>query len=689
MVFRFVDAPTAGTLLLTDLHTGPDGVVVSHGLFSTVLGAGTLSPGTEPGLQEVFANHSPVYLEVQVGAETLSPRVRIVSAGFAINAARLGRLRSRLLPRHLGERADEGRQPDVEHGPGRQRARGWRRRRGDERERGGRARHVHRRERDPLRGPREDLEHRRFGSLRRSRRDERQRVGRPGKERQHVRARRRSGPNLSVSGSTEGVRGQSTSPTGRGVVGGAFATTGDARGVYGESQSSDGTGVYGRATPATGSTTGVGGDCFSTLGTGVAGVANATSGDAWGVYGATLSAVGFGVVSEGDSGTVGDIYATGTKFFITEHPQEPDKAIRYACLEGGEVGVYHRGVARLSHGEARIALPDHFPMVASGNLTVHLTPLEDCDGLYVAGDGLSSEGFTVHERAGGKSDASFSYLVVADRRGFEDLSVVTPVTLGQKVLMSPRFTHAQKAALRAALGRAEGPAFTAEDRTRLFASLEAGDFVASCRSLGGCPRLGAEPAAAALDWKGERPSVAVLAQEGGAVRSGDRAAAASGSPAAAGTRAASGSAAEPLAREAGPRDGPGGITLATLDPDVRGLEHHAVAESVDAGDVLVVDPTASGSLRRAATAADRRVVGVAARGEETGASRVPVVLSGTALCKVDADYGPVAAGDLLTASPTPGHAMRAAEAAPGTIVGKALESLDAGRGMIRIVVMLR
>src|SRR4029077_10025997 len=109
---------------------------------------------------------------------------------------------------------------------------------------------------------------------------------------------------------------------------------GDARGVYGESQSSDGTGVYGRATPTAGGTTGVGGDCFSTKGTGVAGVANATSGDAWGVYGGTLSSTDYGVVAEGDSATIGDIYATGTKFFITEHPNDPAQSIRYACLEG-------------------------------------------------------------------------------------------------------------------------------------------------------------------------------------------------------------------------------------------------------------------------------------------------------------------------------------------------------------------
>ena len=46
-------------------------------------------------------------------------------------------------------------------------------------------------------------------------------------------------------------------------------------------------------------------------------------------------------------------------------------------------------------------------------------------------------------------------------------------------------------------------------------------------------------------------------------------------------------------------------------------------------------------------------------------------------------------GDLLTTSPTPGHAMRADDPRPGTIVGKALEPLESGTGMVRVLVMLR
>ena len=66
-----------------------------------------------------------------------------------------------------------------------------------------------------------------------------------------------------------------------------------------------------------------------------------------------------------------------------------------------------------------------------------------------------------------------------------------------------------------------------------------------------------------------------------------------------------------------------------------------------------------------------------------------MAVSGVALCKVDAGYGSIRAGDLLTTSPTRGHAMRAADPVPGTLLGKALEPLDVGTGTIRVLVMLR
>ena len=68
---------------------------------------------------------------------------------------------------------------------------------------------------------------------------------------------------------------------------------------------------------------------------------------------------------------------------------------------------------------------------------------------------------------------------------------------------------------------------------------------------------------------------------------------------------------------------------------------------------------------------------------------VPVSLAGRIPVKVDASYGSIAIGDLLTTSATPGHAMRADTPVPGTVIGKALEPLDRGTGVIKVLVMLR
>jgi hypothetical protein len=52
--------------------------------------------------------------------------------------------------------------------------------------------------------------------------------------------------------------------------------------------------------------------------------------------------------------------------------------------------------------------------------------------------------------------------------------------------------------------------------------------------------------------------------------------------------------------------------------------------------------------------------------------------------------GAIRAGDLLVASSTPGHAMRAPDSPrAGTVIGKSMESLARGRGTVEVLVMLR
>jgi hypothetical protein len=119
------------------------------------------------------------------------------------------------------------------------------------------------------------------------------------------------------------------------------------------------------------------------------------------------------------------------------------------------------------------------------------------------------------------------------------------------------------------------------------------------------------------------------------------------------------------------------------------------------GDVLVVSALGGGAAERSAAAYSPAVVGVYSAAPafvggrtvtgDAQAGGVPVAILGAVPCKVSAENGPIHPGDLLVTSATPGHAMRAdrASALPGTILGKALEALDSGTGVILVLVTLQ
>ncbi|RMG16800.1 MAG: hypothetical protein D6731_05280, partial [Planctomycetota bacterium] len=87
----------------------------------------------------------------------------------------------------------------------------------------------------------------------------------------------------------------------------------------------------------------------------------------------------------------------------------------YHRLAGPEYGLYLRGRARLREGRAVLELPPHFvESIQPDTLTVHLTPTADCRGLYVSARG--ADRVVVAELAGGRSAASFDYLLLAQRR---------------------------------------------------------------------------------------------------------------------------------------------------------------------------------------------------------------------------------------------------------------------------------
>jgi len=121
---------------------------------------------------------------------------------------------------------------------------------------------------------------------------------------------------------------------------------------------------------------------------------------------------------------------------------------------------------------------------------------------------------------------------------------------------------------------------------------------------------------------------------------------------------------------------------------------------VDPGTVMVLDE--DGRIRRSSEPYDSRVAGVlsGAGGFQPGLVldrrtatnvRRPVALLGKVFCKADAQYGAIRAGDLLTTSPTPGHAMKMTDRgrALGSVLGKALRPIGAGRNLIPILVTLQ
>jgi hypothetical protein len=121
-----------------------------------------------------------------------------------------------------------------------------------------------------------------------------------------------------------------------------------------------------------------------------------------------------------------------------------------------------------------------------------------------------------------------------------------------------------------------------------------------------------------------------------------------------------------------------------------------------AGTLVTIDPTATNTVVAVDHAYDTRVVGVVTERPgvilgEGGSDKAKVAQSGRVKVKVDAQFGAIVPGDLLVSSPTPGHAMRSVPMKlgetqihrPGTLIGKALEPLDAGQGEILVFLTIQ
>jgi hypothetical protein len=120
------------------------------------------------------------------------------------------------------------------------------------------------------------------------------------------------------------------------------------------------------------------------------------------------------------------------------------------------------------------------------------------------------------------------------------------------------------------------------------------------------------------------------------------------------------------------------------------------------GDLLAIDPTGNRRLTLSQESYSTRVAGIYSTkpgmlgtthpmDEIRLAGEVPLAVVGIVPCKVIAENGAIAVGDLLVASSRAGYAMKGTDRGRmlGAVVGKAMEPLAAGSGVVQVLVTLQ
>ncbi len=124
-------------------------------------------------------------------------------------------------------------------------------------------------------------------------------------------------------------------------------------------------------------------------------------------------------------------------------------------------------------------------------------------------------------------------------------------------------------------------------------------------------------------------------------------------------------------------------------------EYISVSEPVEPGDVVELDPHNPKTYRKSRGPYSPLVVGVIATapgmvlGAQKPDSRHVLALLGIVPVKATAENGPIHTGDLLTSAAIPGYAMRCdnPHQCEGATIGKALDPLPQGTGIIRVLLM--
>jgi thiamine monophosphate kinase len=121
------------------------------------------------------------------------------------------------------------------------------------------------------------------------------------------------------------------------------------------------------------------------------------------------------------------------------------------------------------------------------------------------------------------------------------------------------------------------------------------------------------------------------------------------------------------------------------------------APGVEPGDVLAIG--IDGQLTQSTAAYQTSVAGVYSTKpgfvggqpiEGKAEGTIPLAVVGIVPTKASAENGAIRPGDLLVASATPGRAMRAGDNSPqGSVIGKAMQPLATGTGVIKVLVTLQ
>ncbi|MBN1137878.1 MAG: hypothetical protein JXM73_14915 [Anaerolineae bacterium] len=430
------------------------------------------------------------------------------------------------------------------------------------------------------------------------------------------------------SGATYGVYGynRSSSEGARGVYGYTSASSGITYGVYGEAASLSGRGVYGK------------GGYY-----GVYGEGTDPSGTAFGVYGVSTGSNGFGVRGastyqagvSGLSGTgvYGTASMTGTVGISTN-------------VVGQGVGVYGKSLADLGTGVYGYAAA--YSGQTYGVYGVNNSSSDNAAaGFFWAkgSSGLNSGVYAANNSTSDEAAGGRFYAIGASGKTYG--------VRGQTNSSSTNATGVYGLSIAGATNGVWGESQSTDGGS-------AGVYAYASNTGGSAVALWARSAGTGDIIRGYGPGYPDL--EFRVVNNGDvRADGAYTTPAA---------------------------DFAEMLPAVAGLEP---------GDVLTIGP--DGTLVRSSQAYQGSVAGVYSTrpgfvgggsmdGEQEG--KVPLAVVGVAPVKVSAENGPIRPGDLLVASSTPGHAMRAGENPPqGTVIGKTLAGLESGVGVIQMLVTLQ